>query len=293
VSAAHAVPPRAPDGSALSPGDDGPPEPRGYGKIGVFGGVYSNHRALEALLEEARRLRLEALFCLGDLGGFGPSPDRVFPLLDAGGLRVVQGNYDHSVGHGLPDCACGYTDPADNRYARLAYAYTLANTSAANRARLAALPVRLRLSLGGRSLLLCHGSPRRTNEFLWESTSPSAFLERLAREAAADVVLVTHTGLHWKRALPSGRLFVNVGALGRPANDGRPEVWFAVLEALPRERGGGLRAELRPLAYDHEALAREMEEERLPPEFVETIRTGWWTTCLEVLPAKERARGRY
>ena len=51
--------------------------------------------------------------------------------------------------------------------------------------------------------------------------------------------------------------------------------------------------EFVPVAYDHEALADEMREERLPEEFIETIRTGWWTTCLEVLPARERARGRY
>lgn len=264
-----------------------------FGKIGVFGGVYSNHRALAALLEDARARELEALFCLGDLGGFGPFPDRVFPLLNEGDVRIVQGNYDHSVGHGLPDCACGYTDPADNHYARLAYAYTLANTAAPNRSRLAALPRELRVELGGRSLLLCHGSPRRVNEFLWESTSSDAFLERLARDAGADVLLVTHTGLHWLRALPSGRLVVNVGAIGRPANDGRTEVWYAVLEANPRGRAGEVTAELVPLAYDHEALAREMESEELPHEFVETIRTGWWTTCLEVLPGKERARGRY
>jgi hypothetical protein len=36
-----------------------------------------------------------------------------------------------------------------------------------------------------------------------------------------------------------------------------------------------------------------MEAEALPPEFVATVRTGWWTTCLEVLPARERARGRF
>jgi hypothetical protein len=36
-----------------------------------------------------------------------------------------------------------------------------------------------------------------------------------------------------------------------------------------------------------------MDREGLPAEFVETIRTGWWTTCMEILPAKERARGRY
>jgi hypothetical protein len=36
-----------------------------------------------------------------------------------------------------------------------------------------------------------------------------------------------------------------------------------------------------------------MREEGLPGEFVESVLTGWWTTCLEILPAKERARGRY
>jgi hypothetical protein len=30
-----------------------------------------------------------------------------------------------------------------------------------------------------------------------------------------------------------------------------------------------------------------MERERLPAEFVDTIRTGWWTTCLGNTPAKE------
>jgi diadenosine tetraphosphatase ApaH/serine/threonine PP2A family protein phosphatase len=272
-------------------GPDSAGEFRELGKIGVFGGVYSNHLALEALLEDARARGFEALFCLGDLGGFGPHPDRVFPLLAEGRVETVQGNYDHSVGHGLPDCACGYTDPADNRYARRAYAYTLANTTPVNRARLRELPGEMRLRMGRRRVLLCHGSPRRTNEFLWESTSSTGFLERLAREARAEVVLATHTGLHWQRELGGGGRFANVGAIGRPANDGRPNVWYASVEARPSGEGGGVAIRFLRLRYDHEGLAREMEAERLPPEFVETIRNGWWTTCLEVLPAKERARG--
>jgi hypothetical protein len=59
------------------------------------------------------------------------------------------------------------------------------------------------------------------------------------------------------------------------------------------EDGGSVRAEFVPVPYDHERLAREMEAEGLPAEFVQTVRTGWWTTCLEILPARERARGRY
>jgi hypothetical protein len=81
---------------------------------------------------------------------------------------------------------------------------------------------------------------------------------------------------------------VNVGAIGRPANDGRTEVSYALLDL-----NGECRVRFASVAYDHEALAREMEAERLPAEFVETIRTGWWTTCFENLPARERRAGRH
>jgi hypothetical protein len=36
-----------------------------------------------------------------------------------------------------------------------------------------------------------------------------------------------------------------------------------------------------------------MRHEGLPEAFVDTVLTGWWTTCLEVLPGKERMRGRW
>ena len=34
-----------------------------------------------------------------------------------------------------------------------------------------------------------------------------------------------------------------------------------------------------------------MRDERFPEEFSETIRTSWWTSCFQVLPGNERARG--
>lgn len=259
-----------------------------FSRIAVFGGIYSNYLALEEALQDARRRGAEALFCLGDLGAFGPYPKRVFPLLKENGVHCIQGNYDHSIGNDRPDCQCGYTDPRDNHFARLSYAYTIENTSLDNRRWMKDLPEQMRLELGGYRLLLCHGSPRRMNEFLWESTTSSAFLEHLLETQEADVVLATHTGIKWRRLLKGDRHFVNVGVLGRPENDGGTNVWYALLTARPR-----LEVEFVPVRYDHEKLAREMRQEKLPEEFVETILTGWWTTCLEVLPAKERKRGKF
>jgi diadenosine tetraphosphatase ApaH/serine/threonine PP2A family protein phosphatase len=261
------------------------PEPT---RIAVLGGVYNNYLALEAALHDARGRGVEALYCLGDFGAFGPHPDRVFPLLHEHGVQCLQGNYDHSIGNELADCQCGYTDPRDNHFARLSYAYTLAHTSPAHRVWLRALPPQRRLQLGRYRLLLCHGSPRRVNEFLWESTTSTHFLDFLAGEFQADVILGTHTGLKWHRPLAGDRHFVNVGVLGRPENDGRTNIWYAVVEARP-----DFRVEFVPVAYDHQRLAGEMREEGIPEEFVETVLTGWWTTCLEVLPARERRRGKF
>lgn len=259
-----------------------------FSRIAVFGGTYSNYLALESAIHDARRRGAEAMFCLGDLGAFGPHPDRVFPLLHEYQVACIQGNYDHSIGNDLADCQCGYTDPRDNYFARVSYQYTFRHTSPDHRAWLRELPGQRRLALGRYRVLMCHGSPRKTNEFLWESTTPTHFLEHLADAHQADVILATHTGIKWQRRLAGDRHFVNVGVLGRPENDGQTHVWYALLEAKP-----DFIARFVPLPYDHERLAREMIAEKLPEEFIETTRTGWWTTCLEILPAKERRRGKF
>lgn len=260
-----------------------------YTKVAAFGGVYSNHLALEAAIDDARSRGAEAAICLGDLGAFGPNPDKVFPVLREHGVSVVRGNYDDSIARGLDDCQCGYTDPRDNHYARLSYQYTFQNTSAENRSWMGTFPEEIRFRMGALDVLACHGSPRQTNEFLWESATPTHFLDKLAKDFETDVIVGTHTGVPWMRRWSDHRAYVNVGALGRPANDGRTDVWYAMLELVD----GDLAVDFVPVRYDHEALAREMRVEELPEEFVETILTGWWTTCLEILPGKERAAGRF
>lgn len=259
------------------------------GRVALFGGAYSNWLAVEAVIADARARAADQIWFLGDVGGFGPHPDRSVDVLREQAVNVVQGNYDDSVGNNREDCACGYTDPRDNHFAQVSYDYTLANTSVESQAWLAAMPTSARIRVGARTVHLCHGSPRRVNEFLWQSTTPAAAIERMCHDWEADTIVCTHTGLHWARRLDDGRGVVNVGAVGRPANDGRTCVWYALLEA----RDGRLHETFVPVDYDWARLAGEMALEGLPPEFVETITTGWWTTCLEVLPARERRSGPY
>ena len=141
-----------------------------------LGGVYSNYLALNAALDDIDARGIEHVFCLGDLGAFGPHPDKTVDILREHRVVTLQGNYDNSIAFGLDDCQCGYTDPRDNYYAKLSYDYTLNNTSEHHRRWMRTLPQQLRIKLAGKDVLLCHGSPRQLNEFMWESTTPTHFL---------------------------------------------------------------------------------------------------------------------
>ncbi len=258
-------------------------------RIACFGGIYSNHLALATAITDARQRGADQIFCLGDFGGFGPNPNRSIELLRENDILCIQGNYDNSIGNELDDCQCGYTDPRDNHFAQISYDYTLENTDSEHRVWMRSLADSHRLELGSQRLLLSHGSPRKVNEFLWESTTSTQFLEYLAEQYQAEVMLTTHTGIKWKRPLSGNRQLVNVGVLGRPENDGKTNVWYTLLE----QNDSGVHAEFIPVEYDHQALAKEMQQEKLPDEFIETVLEGWWSTCLEILPVKERRRGKY
>ncbi len=257
-------------------------------RIALCGGLYSNYLALQSALEDAQARGITEYYCLGDLGAFGPHPDRVFPLLSQYNVQCIQGNYDDSIGNDKDNCQCGYTDHRDNYFAQISYDYTQQNTSPEHKAFLRDLPRTRRIKIEDVRILLCHGSPRSLNEFLWETTTPDHFLEPFFDEYQVDVIATTHTGIKWQRRLNTG-LFVNVGVLGRPENDGTNRVWYTILEIT----GNQTSVQFIPIHYDYQQLAAAMREQQLPAEFIETIETGWWTTCLEMLPQKERHAGKH
>ena len=101
-------------------------------RIALIGGIYSNYQALVATLADVARRGADETFFLGDLGAFGPHPNRVPELLIERGIEGIQGNYEESLSTRANDCHCGYTDPRDNHYAQISYDYTFANTSDAS-----------------------------------------------------------------------------------------------------------------------------------------------------------------
>lgn len=181
--------------------------------VALCGGPYSNFGAVEAFLAATTG---EPRFCLGDLGGFGPHPDRTIALLRAAGVVCLQGNYDHAVGHDERDCGCGYVDPRDREFAQISFDYTAANTSDANKAWLRTLPPEILVEWRGQRILLVHGSPDSVNAFVWASETTDARIDAWLGRERVDGICATHSGVPWLRETRRG-FWCNVGVLGRPA----------------------------------------------------------------------------
>jgi putative phosphoesterase len=233
-------------------------------RAAVITDIHGNLPALEAALARIDEIGVDALYCGGDLVGYGPSPNEVCALIEDRGIPTIYGNYDYAIARDLEDCGCAYVTPHDREIGQRSVDWTLAHTDARSKAFMAALPFDLRFAMGPVRVRLVHGSPRRVNEYLFED-KPARLYERLAAQAEADVLVFGHTHRPWVHGY-GGVLFVNCGSVGKP-KDGDPRAAFAILELA----GDAVEVTIERVDYDAEAVAREVSAAGLPGELAEKL----------------------
>jgi predicted phosphodiesterase len=257
------------------------------GPLLVFGGPYSNLQATRAALAEAARRGIPSrrVICTGDVVAYGADAAACCDLVMESGIAVIAGNCEENLAAGALDCGCGFKEgTACDLLSRAWYAHADRQVTPGHRAWMAALPRRLVLDLpDGRSLAVLHGGAHDISRFLFASAAEADLAEEIA-ETGCHGVIAGHCGLPFARRVGAGA-WINAGAIGMPADDGTPRVWFAVL--TPAERN--LRVEVLPLDYDHAAAAAAMRAARLPEGYAAALGSGVWPSC-DVLPPAERAR---
>jgi len=255
-------------------------------RIAVMGGAYGNVPALRACLEHAASRGCTHHVFLGDATGCCGHSDECLRLIRERFQTLVAGNHEQEAAAGSESCGCGYTNAEDERYSCLAHQYAMDSLSDELRTWIARWPDLGLLETPAGNVLLCHGSPDRTNEFLYESQLDPHRLEAWLARYGAVALACTHTGLPWIRPLDAGRLALNVGAVGKADHDGDPAVHYAVLSVTPR----GLHPTLERVTYDATAWADQLDREGVDKVFTEPLRTGWWTVGVHSLPETERSR---
>ncbi|MEM7050716.1 MAG: metallophosphoesterase family protein [Acidobacteriota bacterium] len=231
--------------------------------------IHGNRRALEAVIADASKHRIERWINLGDCF-FGPlDPAGTAELLRPLEAVTVLGNQDRDL----------LADNLDPRARAV-----VAALQPKDLAWLAKLPATTTVE----DWFLCHGTPRSDLEPLLEMVTaagsgdrPDEQVEALLDAVAAPYVACGHTHVHSHRHLPSRRQVLNPGSVGLPAytddsphphamESGTPHARYALLERRP---GGGWRIEPRKVTYDWEGAARQAERGGRP-DWARWLRTG-------------------
>jgi hypothetical protein len=98
--------------------------------VAVITDIHANLPALQAALGRIEELRIETVYCGGDLVGYGPHPNEACALLARRRIPTIYGNYDYAIARDLDDCGCFYPTPRDREIGEQSIACTLAHRRA-------------------------------------------------------------------------------------------------------------------------------------------------------------------
>jgi predicted phosphodiesterase len=253
------------------------------GKLLVFGGVYSNFQALEALkhLANSMQIPVRNILCTGDVVGYCAQPEECVRAVREWGIELIAGNVEQQLGSGETDCGCNFGDGSRcDLYSRQWYPFAQSKLSEESLSWMRDLPDHLTFSYHGRRVYLLHGSFFNTAEFIFRST-PWAVKQANFEATKADIILAGHCGLPFQH-ISQGKYWLNAGVIGMPANDGTPRVWCMTLEAQEND----IKAQFIPFLYKYDHAATLMEQHQLPCAYSDTLRTGLWDNC-DILPEEE------
>jgi len=233
--------------------------------VALIGDVHANLPALEAVLAHAREQGVEAIWNVGDFVGYGAFPDEVVKLLQSERAVSISGNYDLKTLQVRRKKAKWQKNKHPDKLFAFEWAYN--HLSAESRDYLKSLPQEQRLTVGGKRILLTHGSPDSNEDPLTPET-PDDHLRELALKANADVIISGHSHQPFARRVDEV-WFINTGSVGRP-DDGDPRACYAVLRITPES----LDVQHYRVEYDTERIAAAIRDHGLPESFARIFLYG-------------------
>jgi predicted phosphodiesterase len=255
------------------------------GKVLLFGGVYSNLQALQALKakSEAHGIPPEQCICTGDIVGYCAQPEETIRFFCEWGAKSIAGNVELQLKDEADNCGCDFQSGSRCDYlSQIWYPYAQSQLSKRSLDFISTLPDHLKFNYAGKQVKVVHGSFSNVSEFIFKSTEWG--IKQANFDATlSDVIIAGHCGLPFYHKHQS-KLWLNSGVIGMPANDGGPHGWYVILE----ETDEGINYSYHKLTYDYKHANALMVKQNLPKAYAQTLLTGIWDN-MDILPLEEKA----
>ena len=253
------------------------------GKVLLFGGVYSNLQALEAISDIANKegITPSNCICTGDIIGYCAQPEETIQFFKDWNAKSILGNVEIQLHENAEDCGCDFTKGSRcDDFSKLWYPFAKSKLSASSLSFISTLPEFIEFEYANKKVTVVHGSYFNTSEFIFKSTPWNTKAANF-EATNSNVIIAGHCGLPFND-FQNDLLWINPGVIGMPANNGNPAVWYVILE----DKNTELTFKHHQLNYDYELTNGFMIERGLPQEYADTILSGIWDN-MEILPETE------
>lgn len=233
-------------------------------KLAIISDIHSNYEALRVAFAAIDAARVDEVYCLGDIVGYGSDAVECVELVRARCVGVVQGNHDVAVAYEEPETSSWFP-----RAAKKAVRHNRQQLSAEHLDYLATLP----LVLEAHGCTFVHAAPERPEMWLrLESfmvarnqfnhfTTPVCFIGH------SHVPAVMGERIGTTRVERGNRYLINVGSVGQPRdNDPRACVGFFDTETFEYR--------LVRVKYDVQRTAGKILASGLPRQLAKRLVAG-------------------
>ena len=244
----------------------------------ILSDIHANIEALDAVLAAVPRHSYDRLLVLGDLVGYGASPNEVVDrLFDLEPDVLVRGNHD-KVASGIEDAE------NFNEVAAEAARWTRQTLTTENRERVKALPIGPAVATD--EVEICHGTPFDEDVYVFDQAGAARALEAATHRvcffghthvpiAFADApptleVVAPELGSPEPTVIvlqPGRRYLINPGAVGQP-RDGDPRAAYGIMDTVAQ------RVELRRVPYRVDIAQEKIVNAGLPESLAKRLGVG-------------------
>ena len=231
--------------------------------LGIISDVHANVIALEAVLAELQQKGADTIVCLGDLVGYGPSPNETLDLIRSAGVLCTLGAADERIAYDFAREKLPRAGVADST---LEWTRTVIEPRHVEFLR--SLPVQQRLNTPAGRLRFFHGSPETPGERLNLNQDPIRLAKLLERNRCT-ILACGGSHVPYFRQLPSGWA-INPGSVGLSLN-GEPGADYALFHISDE---GKVNVEMDKVEYDFAAVAFDIIAWGLPATVAEAVQQG-------------------
>ena len=231
--------------------------------IGIISDVHANVLALEAVIDELKTKGADTILCLGDLVGYGPSPNETINLIRSENVMCTLGAADERIAFDFARQNLPREGVGDST---LEWTRTVIEPRHVDFLR--SLPVQLRINTPAGRLRLFHGSPETPGERINLNQDPIS-LARLLERNRCTILSCGGSHVPFFRKIEAGWV-VNPGSVGLSLN-GEPGADYALLKI---NNDGMVDVSMDKVEYDFAAVAFDIIAWGLPATVAEAVQQG-------------------